>query len=148
MKKRARKKSIVKRVRKKSRVPVKVGGMAPTAASLHALLHDLRTIRDEMPELYKAIEKQTPMLFLRLFNLIDWLLLPDGFIWEQTANRDWLRHRLVRDLLNSGVKRDAVFERAAGELKKQRHPAAVGSDQIEKVYKRRASEQRRVKGVL
>jgi hypothetical protein len=112
----------VTRVRKKSRVPVTVGGAAPTAESLSELLHDLQAIAETHPELY-----------WKLYQLIGWLLLPDGFIWQQQGSRDWLRHRVARHQLESGAKWDDVFQSAADDLRN--HPAAAGPDWIAATYK-------------
>ena len=113
----------MKRVRKKSHVSVKVGGVAPTIETLSDLLHDLWAIQDTHPELY-----------WRLYQLIAWLLLPDGFIWQQPENRDRVRHSVARHHLEAGAKWDEAFQAAADDL--HDHSAAAGPDRIAEVYKR------------
>ena len=126
----------MKRARKKSSVPVKVGGTAePTIETLSDLMHDLWAIADTHPELY-----------WRLNQLIGWLLLPDGFIWQQPQNRDWMRHQVARRYLDQGKKwdeggghgaegEDGAFQSTSDDLHK--HPAAAGPDRIEAIYKQR-----------
>jgi hypothetical protein len=125
----------MKRVRKKSHVPVKVGGLAPTVETLSDLSRDLYAIAETHPELY-----------WKVYQLIGWLLLPDGFIWQQPENRDWMRHLTGRHHLEKGKKWDegggsdlhddeeGAFQSAANELRN--HPAGVGPDRIKKIYKR------------
>jgi hypothetical protein len=112
----------MKRVRKKKRVPVKFGGAAPTIETLSDLIHKLRAIQDTHPELY-----------WRLYQLIGWLLLPDGFIWQQQENRDRMRHFVARHHLEAGAKWDEAFQITADDL--HDHPAAAGPDRIVEVYK-------------
>jgi hypothetical protein len=119
----------VKRARKKSHVSVKVGGVAPTIETLSDLMHDLWAIQDTHPELY-----------WQLYQLIAWLLLPDGFIWQQPENRVWMRHSVARHHLERGKKwdegghdPDGAFQSASDDLRK--HPAAVGPDRITAAYK-------------
>ena len=121
----------MKRVRRgKSHVQVKIGGVAPTAESLSDLIRDLRAIAHTHPELY-----------WRLYQLIGWLLLPDGFIWQQQESRDWMRHQVARHHLEQGKKWDeggggeGAFQSTADNLRHS--PAAAGPDRIAAVYKRR-----------
>jgi hypothetical protein len=118
----------MKRVRKKKYVSVKVGGVAPTAESLGDLLRDLHAIADTHPELYG-----------RLCQWIGWLLLPDGFIWQQQESREWIRHRVARHHLehrkawDTGGGGEGAFQSASDDLAD--HPAAAGPDRIEATYK-------------
>lgn len=95
------------------------------------LLDDLNVIRDAHPELYWD-----------LYQLLGWLLLPDGFVWSQPDNREEQRHAVVRHLLERGTKWDDAFRKASDELRKPSyrlgpsHPAAVGPDRMAAAYKR------------
>lgn len=128
----------MKRTRKRSRVPVKVAG-APPAQQLSQLLDDLCAIADTHPDLY-----------YRVYQLIGWLLLPDGFIWQQQESREWMRHRVARHHLERGKmwdtggadsedgafrgdSEDGSFQSSADDLRG--HPAAVSPDRIEAAYK-------------
>ncbi|MGO8923509.1 MAG: hypothetical protein ACLQF4_11290 [Xanthobacteraceae bacterium] len=132
-----------KRVRQRSHVPVKVGMTAePTYESLCRLRNELQPIVDTHPE-----------LFWQIYQLIGWLCLPDGFIWQQQTNRDQIRHELARLYLERGEGWDrnagSAFRRAARDLARRHritrpdgsetvgseHPAAASSDRIEKIYK-------------
>jgi hypothetical protein len=112
----------MKRVRPKRHVPVKVGGLAPTVATLDALRQDLQAIANTHPELYG-----------RLYELIGWLLLPDGFVWAQPENREAIRHLVVRLRLERGDKWDDALHEASAELRN--HPAAAGPDRMAAAYK-------------
>jgi hypothetical protein len=88
----------------------------PTLVGLARLLDDLQVIQEEHPELYD-----------RVYQLIGWLLMPEGFIWSgpnKKDNQDWMRHAISRHRLDLGDKWDAdeAFENAKDELKD--HPAA------------------------
>ena len=129
-----------KRVRQRSHVPVKVGMTAePTYKSLCRLRNELQPIADTHPE-----------LFWQIYQLIGWLCLPDGFIWQQQSNRDQIRHELAQLYLERGEGWDrnagSAFKRAARDLARitrpdgsetvgSEHPAAASSDRIEKIYK-------------
>jgi hypothetical protein len=118
----------VKKVRKKSRVTIEISAGAPTIESLDALLRDLRTIADTHPELHE-----------KMYQVIGWLLLPDGFIWQQQGNREWMRHLVARHNLERGNMWDSgvgggAFQMSADEL--HNHPAAVKPDRIEAAYKK------------
>jgi hypothetical protein len=139
--KRTRKHSgaIVKRTRKRSKVPVKVAG-GPTIEEISRILHDLNTIRDQHPDLY-----------FRIYELLGWLLLADGFIWQQQENREWMRHQVARHHLERGRAWDTggdggsdgedsssdsntgAFQSSADDLRG--HPATASPYRIEAAYK-------------
>ena len=92
----------------------------PTLVGLTRLLDDLRVIQDEHPELY-----------FRIYELIGWLLTPQGFIWSgpnKKDNKDWMRHAVSRRRLELSDKWDGdeAFEKAGKEL--AHHPAGMKAE--------------------
>ena len=98
----------------------------PTLVGLARLLDDLHVIREEHPELYD-----------RVYELIGWLLMPEGFIWSgpnKKDNQDRIRHAVSRHRLDLGDKWDAdeAFENAKNDLKD--HPAARKASTMRKSF--------------
>ena len=117
----------MKRARKRRHIPVKAGMTAePTLDSLIRLLDEMHAITPTHPELYD-----------RFYQLIGWLLLPDGFLWQKQESREQSRHDLTRHHLEEGAgwdRRDgSAFEKSASDL--AGHPAAASPERIRASYK-------------
>ena len=99
----------------------------PTLVGLASLLNDLQhVLREEHPELYD-----------RVYQLIGWLLTPEGFILSgpnKKHNQDWVRHAISRHRLDLGDRWDAdeAFENAKNDLKD--HPAARKASTMRKSF--------------
>ncbi len=115
-------------------VRVRTAG-APTVDDLAFLLNDLHKLAVKHPE----VEDEHPELFFKLYQLIGWLLLPDGFIWHLTYNKDAFRIAMVGHAFDQKEKwtDNKVFKSVSKALKKLDHPAKVGSDHLKKVYTKR-----------
>jgi hypothetical protein len=110
---------------------------APTVGELALLLDELSPFADTHPFLY-----------YRLYQLIGWMLLPDNFVWRQTASKRAMRHAVTRRRLeqnrpgrwdSDGSVADipdeqGAFQGAANELAK--HPAKAKPSTMEADYKR------------
>jgi hypothetical protein len=95
----------------------------PTLAGLARLLDDLQVIQEEHPELYD-----------RVYELIGWLLMPDGIIWSQQYNKQAIRHAAALRRIELGDKwsGDEAFDNASEQLKG--HPAAGTAATMRKAY--------------
>ena len=109
----------------------------PTVDELALLLDELSQIADTHPFLY-----------YRIYQSIGWMLLPDNFVWRQTANKRAMRHAVTRHRLEqnrpgrwdsggseAGISDEpGAFQGAANEL--AQHPAKAKPSTMEADYKR------------